>query len=84
MQWDYSCVTAIPGKKPRDTTDELVEPWLARRNAILSKYTTSEKLSIVTSFLSGGEKGIYFYIIVRIHVIICIRFCNIVIYNIYI
>lgn len=34
-----------------------MEPWSARRNAILSKYTTSEKLSIVTSFLSEGEKG---------------------------
>lgn len=35
-----------------------MEPWSVRRSAILSKYTTSEKLSIVTSFLPGGEKGI--------------------------
>ncbi|KAK2587997.1 hypothetical protein KPH14_004073 [Odynerus spinipes] len=55
-EWDYSCVTAVAGKKPRDTTEEIVEPWSAKRAAILSKYTTSEKLSIVTSFLSGGEK----------------------------
>ncbi|XP_039446125.1 VPS35 endosomal protein sorting factor-like [Culex pipiens pallens] len=34
---------------------ELIEPWGARRGAILNKYTTNEKLSIVTSFLNGGE-----------------------------
>ena len=37
--------------------DDLIEPWSARKSAILNKFTTSEKLSIVTSFLSGGEKG---------------------------
>ncbi len=36
---------------------EGLEPWFARKNGILAKYTTSEKLSIVTSFLTGGEKG---------------------------
>lgn len=35
-----------------------MEPWSARKNGILSKFTTSEKLSIVTSFLSDGEKGL--------------------------
>lgn len=30
------------------------EPWSAKRAAILQKYTTNEKLSIVTSFLPGG------------------------------
>lgn len=59
-QWDYSNV-APAGKKSKDTAEELVEPWSVRRSAILSKYTTSEKLSIVTSFLPGGEKGIYFF-----------------------
>ncbi|XP_063705587.1 VPS35 endosomal protein sorting factor-like isoform X2 [Culicoides brevitarsis] len=29
--------------------------WATKRPAILNKYTTSEKLSIVTSFLTGGE-----------------------------
>jgi len=48
------------GKKSKDTAEELVEPWYFRRSTILSKYTTSEKLSIVTSFLPGGEKGINF------------------------
>ena len=32
------------------------EPWSYRKTAILSKYTTSEKLSITTSFLSASEK----------------------------
>ncbi|XP_020282455.1 UPF0505 protein C16orf62 homolog isoform X2 [Pseudomyrmex gracilis] len=54
-EWDYSNV-AFAGKKLKDTAEELVEPWSVRRSAILSKYTTSEKLSIVTSFLPGGEK----------------------------
>lgn len=35
-----------------------VDPWISQKAAILSKYTTSEKISIVTSFLSDGEKGI--------------------------
>lgn len=36
-----------------------MEPWSSRRVGILSKYTTSEKLCIITSFLSDGEKGIH-------------------------
>lgn len=32
-----------------------VESWSSRRAAILNKYTTTERLSIVTSFLTGGE-----------------------------
>lgn len=32
-----------------------LEPWTTKRSSILMKYTTSEKLSIVTSFLSDGE-----------------------------
>ncbi|KYM95630.1 UPF0505 protein C16orf62 like protein, partial [Cyphomyrmex costatus] len=54
-EWDYSNVAPV-SKKSKDTAEELVEPWSVRRSAILSKYTTSEKLSIVTSFLPGGEK----------------------------
>lgn len=38
--------------------DESFEPWSMKKAAILNKYTTSEKLSIATSFLSGGEKVI--------------------------
>lgn len=34
-----------------------MEPWSSRKSGILSKFTTSEKLSIVTSFLAEGEKG---------------------------
>ncbi|CAG9859861.1 unnamed protein product [Phyllotreta striolata] len=33
-----------------------MEPWISRRASILNKYTTSERLSIVTSFLVEGEK----------------------------
>lgn len=29
--------------------------WNSRRNSILSKFTTAEKLTIVSSFLHGGE-----------------------------
>lgn len=42
----------------RRNTEDNFEPWSAKRSAILTKYTTSEKLSIVTCFLSGGEKVI--------------------------
>ncbi|XP_076160323.1 VPS35 endosomal protein-sorting factor-like isoform X2 [Ptiloglossa arizonensis] len=55
-EWDYSCNLAVTGKKSKDTAEELVESWVARRTKILNKYTTSEKLSILTSFLTGGEK----------------------------
>lgn len=54
-EWDYSSNVAT-GKKIKDKTEELVEPWASRRNTILNKFTTNEKLSIITSFLSGGER----------------------------
>ncbi|GIY19382.1 VPS35 endosomal protein-sorting factor-like [Caerostris darwini] len=38
--------------------DDTFEPWSTKKAAILNKYTTSEKLSIATSFLSGGDKVI--------------------------
>ncbi|XP_058057478.1 VPS35 endosomal protein sorting factor-like [Anopheles bellator] len=45
-----------PAKEPTNLLEmDLIEPWVARRGAILNRYTTSEKLSIVTSFLTGGE-----------------------------
>lgn len=37
--------------------EEAIEPWSSRRSAILSKYTTAERLSIVTSFVSGNESS---------------------------
>nr|CAD7207211.1 unnamed protein product [Timema douglasi] len=50
-------VAPIDRRKSKDIiADEGIEPWALRKSAILSKFTTSEKLSIVTSFLSGGEK----------------------------
>lgn len=57
LQWDYSSNATSVGKKSKDVSEDLAEPWQARRSAILAKYITSEKLSIVTSFLPGGEKG---------------------------
>ncbi|KAJ8664206.1 hypothetical protein QAD02_024471 [Eretmocerus hayati] len=55
-EWDYSPNAAAAGKKIGNDIDELVEPWSSRRVTILNKYTTVEKLSIITSFLPGGEK----------------------------
>ncbi|XP_055679192.1 VPS35 endosomal protein sorting factor-like [Lutzomyia longipalpis] len=44
------------GAKETDSPlEEAIEPWSSRRSAILSKYTTAERLSIVTSFVSGSE-----------------------------
>lgn len=37
-----------------DFVEEDFQPWSGKRNLILMKYTTSEKLSIKTSFLNGG------------------------------
>lgn len=37
--------------------DEDFEQWSSKKVAILSKYTTSEKLSIKTSFLTGGTQS---------------------------
>ncbi|XP_005101203.1 VPS35 endosomal protein sorting factor-like [Aplysia californica] len=36
--------------------DDSFEPWSLKRAGILTKYTTSEKLSITTSFLSTGDQ----------------------------
>lgn len=62
-EWDYSCNVATAAKKSKDSTEDTGwyqkskdTAWSARRSMILNKYTTSEKLSIVTSFLPGGEK----------------------------
>ncbi|KAK6187960.1 hypothetical protein SNE40_005876 [Patella caerulea] len=39
-----------------DELDESFEPWATKKANILAKYTTSEKLSITTSFLSASDK----------------------------
>ncbi|KAK0076450.1 hypothetical protein PV326_010778 [Microctonus aethiopoides] len=54
-EWENSS-NSLAKKKVMNTKEELIEPWSIRRETILNKYTTSEKLSIVTSFLIGGEK----------------------------
>lgn len=35
--------------------------WSSRKTAILNKYITGEKLTIVSSFLPGGEKSMNVY-----------------------
>ncbi|XP_059483632.1 VPS35 endosomal protein-sorting factor-like [Neocloeon triangulifer] len=56
ISWDHSETK----RKNLENLDEEVsqEEWTARKSAILSRFTTSEKLSIMTSFLSGGDKVI--------------------------
>lgn len=44
----YSAVTG--------QSEDVSQEWLKHRTAILGKFTTSEKLSITSSFLQGGEK----------------------------
>ena len=39
-----------------DSLDDSFEPWAAKKADILGRYTTSEKLSITTSFLSASDK----------------------------
>ncbi|XP_076459289.1 VPS35 endosomal protein-sorting factor-like [Babylonia areolata] len=39
-----------------DGLDESFEPWSTKKTSILAKFTTSEKLSITTSFLSASDK----------------------------
>ncbi|RZF44922.1 hypothetical protein LSTR_LSTR013788 [Laodelphax striatellus] len=51
--WD---ATDSQTTKVASSTDEYMEPWHTRRAVILNKFTTSEKLSMVSSFLSAGEK----------------------------
>ncbi|XP_075221178.1 VPS35 endosomal protein-sorting factor-like isoform X2 [Lycorma delicatula] len=46
----------VDTKKNIAGKNECMEPWSTRRAAILNKFTTSEKLSVVSSFLSSGEK----------------------------
>ncbi|XP_012275161.1 UPF0505 protein C16orf62 homolog isoform X2 [Orussus abietinus] len=56
-EWDYSANVSV-GKKSRNILEENDESWAVKRAFILGKYTTSEKLSIITSFLPAGEKVI--------------------------
>ncbi|KAK2169423.1 hypothetical protein LSH36_10g11082 [Paralvinella palmiformis] len=49
-------VTSTKGKNANADIDATFEPWSAKKAAILSHYTTSEKLSITTSFLASGDR----------------------------
>lgn len=44
-----------------DTATNYATSWHARRTSILNKYTTGEKLTIVSSYLPGGEKSKHSY-----------------------
>ncbi|XP_052791278.1 VPS35 endosomal protein-sorting factor-like [Mya arenaria] len=44
------------GKSRTGSLDDSFEPWSAKKVEILARYTTSEKLSITTSFLSASDK----------------------------
>ncbi|XP_038064522.1 VPS35 endosomal protein-sorting factor-like [Patiria miniata] len=47
------------GSFNKNQLDDSFEPWSSKKATILSKYTTSEKLSITTSFLStGGQQKV--------------------------
>ncbi|XP_013182402.1 PREDICTED: UPF0505 protein C16orf62 homolog isoform X1 [Papilio xuthus] len=48
-----------------DTQKNYIQVWSKRRANILSKYTTGEKLTIVSSFLPGGEKVSSFSALIR-------------------
>lgn len=45
--------TSGASKMVEDDIDDSFEPWTTKRSGILAKYTTSEKLSIISSFLQG-------------------------------
>ncbi|XP_026666628.1 UPF0505 protein C16orf62 homolog isoform X2 [Ceratina calcarata] len=58
-EWDYSSTVVTSGKRSTDTAEELLEPWSAKRTAILNKYTTSKKVQMfffVKKSYPGGEK----------------------------
>lgn len=46
---------------PVDDGTNYLNGWNTRRTIILNKYTTGEKLTIVSSFLPGGEKSKHSY-----------------------
>lgn len=61
--WDqiYSIILQ-PQQKETDVINMSVnysKAWNTRRLSILHKYTTGEKLTIVSSYLPGGERGTY-------------------------
>lgn len=53
---DITLTSTSRGKPTALEEDATFEPWSAKKAAILSHYTTSEKLSITTSFLSSGDR----------------------------
>ncbi len=59
LQQKSSRPTAVMSSAAAMATEDLgndFEPWSSKRSGILSKYTTSEKLSITTSFLASDKE----------------------------
>ncbi|XP_073943987.1 VPS35 endosomal protein-sorting factor-like isoform X2 [Choristoneura fumiferana] len=47
-----------PAEPIADDSTNYSKAWISRRAVILNKYTTGEKLTIISSFLPGGEKAL--------------------------
>ena len=54
-----------PDVSSNEQTDDTFEEWSIKRAPILSKYTTSEKLSITTSFLSQNSKDLGLFTLIE-------------------
>lgn len=54
-----------------DEKDNYYKVWNCKRTSILNKYTTGEKLTIISSFLPGGEKSMFLSIFVQYFKIQC-------------
>lgn len=55
MEWDAE--TPTPNKEPQNEFSFGLKPWAEQRSAILNKFTTSQKLSMSSSYLSGVDKS---------------------------
>ncbi|XP_045491545.1 VPS35 endosomal protein-sorting factor-like isoform X1 [Colias croceus] len=56
---------SLPVELNIDTSTNYSKAWSMKRTFILNKYTTGEKLTIVSSFLPGGEKISTFSALIR-------------------
>lgn len=56
LDLDVPSSSATEEGRGRQAVSPRFEPWENKKAGILAKYSTAEKLSIATSFLSGGEK----------------------------
>lgn len=59
MEREDQSFNKISTKSKQSKINLRMESWISQRNNILAKFTTSQKLSIISSFLPEGEKGVY-------------------------